>query len=214
MRQGYGEMYWNDGSSYKGQWEKGKHYGEGELMIPNKGLLKGRFVNNAYVEKSNGSVEEDEDENIDTPSARRTRKGYTTNQPNTTGDMEKEGFPDFRKNEEKPLERSNSQTGSKKSLVIPSSSGNVDISMKKRDSAPAGPKKTVPTLNNIKTTSEPELPDMKDLKAGETYNQVKKITYPQKTWQQAEGSQDSQRQTQDSQRQGGPKDFKIGTKKI
>lgn len=29
MRSGYGEMYWNDGSIYKGNWKDGIQHGEG-----------------------------------------------------------------------------------------------------------------------------------------------------------------------------------------
>lgn len=34
LRHGYGEMYWPDGSYYKGYWEKGIQNGEGELYVP------------------------------------------------------------------------------------------------------------------------------------------------------------------------------------
>ena len=57
MRNGYGEMFWKNGSYYKGNWAHGIQHGEGkkyfysgEIFIPFEGYKKGRFDNNQIVE--------------------------------------------------------------------------------------------------------------------------------------------------------------------
>jgi hypothetical protein len=49
LREGFGEMFWTDGSYYKGEWRKGNQEGEGTLFTPEKGLCKGLFKNNELV---------------------------------------------------------------------------------------------------------------------------------------------------------------------
>ena len=49
MRNGHGEMYWIDGSYYKGGWKNGIQDGIGELYRPNESILKGLFQNNIFV---------------------------------------------------------------------------------------------------------------------------------------------------------------------
>ena len=49
MRNGQGEMYWIDGSHYKGGWKNGIQDGIGELYKPNESILKGLFQNNIFV---------------------------------------------------------------------------------------------------------------------------------------------------------------------
>lgn len=59
MRHGDGEMNWVDGSYYKGQWEKGIQHGEGELFVPNKGLQRGIFANNAFLSGERSDLRSD-----------------------------------------------------------------------------------------------------------------------------------------------------------
>ena len=47
-RHGYGEMYWVDGTIYKGQWEFGVEHGHGKLHLPNGQIKDGLFENNIY----------------------------------------------------------------------------------------------------------------------------------------------------------------------
>ena len=63
MRNGYGEMYWNDGSFYKGEWRKGIQHGEGEIYVPSEGYKKGLFENNVLVivEKEAEAIYQDSD---------------------------------------------------------------------------------------------------------------------------------------------------------
>jgi hypothetical protein len=49
MRHGYGEMYWQDGSFYKGNWELDKQNGEGELFNGDDGLTRGTFIDGQFV---------------------------------------------------------------------------------------------------------------------------------------------------------------------
>ena len=60
MRHGYGEMYWTDGSYYKGHWEKGIQHGEGELVIPGKKPKRGVFQNNIFI----GEAEDKDRQNL------------------------------------------------------------------------------------------------------------------------------------------------------
>jgi hypothetical protein len=48
MRHAYGEMYWNDGTIYKGEWQLGAQHGAGELILPNGEVKKGFFENNVF----------------------------------------------------------------------------------------------------------------------------------------------------------------------
>ena len=45
-------MYWTDGSIYRGLWERGIQHGEGELIIPGKGVKKGLFQNNTFIDEA------------------------------------------------------------------------------------------------------------------------------------------------------------------
>jgi hypothetical protein len=60
-RHGYGEMYWTDGSIYKGEWINGIQHGKGTMSLTD-GLCKaGIFKNNTFIEE----VKEEEDEYLD-----------------------------------------------------------------------------------------------------------------------------------------------------
>lgn len=48
MRQGYGEMYWIDGSIYKGLWVQGVQNGIGLMVFPDGNQKVGLFENNVY----------------------------------------------------------------------------------------------------------------------------------------------------------------------
>ena len=50
-RHGYGEMFWADGSYYKGDWEMGQQHGFGTIKLPEGKIKKGKFENNVYIEK-------------------------------------------------------------------------------------------------------------------------------------------------------------------
>lgn len=50
LRNGYGEIYWNDGSYYKGEWKAGIQHGAGIMYTPDEGLRKGVFKNNMLIE--------------------------------------------------------------------------------------------------------------------------------------------------------------------
>ena len=50
-RHGYGEMFWNDGSWYKGDWEMGVQHGFGTIRLIDGTVKKGRFENNVYLGK-------------------------------------------------------------------------------------------------------------------------------------------------------------------
>ena len=51
FRNGYGEMRWNDGSVYRGNWIKGKQDGYGEYTRDGE-LYEGIFKDNVYIGKS------------------------------------------------------------------------------------------------------------------------------------------------------------------
>ena len=51
QRNGVGEMRWNDGSSYKGEWHKGMQDGWGILQLPNGKVREGMWKKNKYVGK-------------------------------------------------------------------------------------------------------------------------------------------------------------------
>jgi len=38
-RDGYGEMYWTDGTVYKGEWRKGCQHGFGKMLQPDGTIL-------------------------------------------------------------------------------------------------------------------------------------------------------------------------------
>lgn len=50
-RGGYGEMYWNDGSVYKGEWKNGSQEGEGILYMADGRMKEGIFQNNRFIER-------------------------------------------------------------------------------------------------------------------------------------------------------------------
>ena len=45
---GYGEMYWTDGSVYKGDWIKGIQHGKGVMTFPDGRIKDGFFHNNVF----------------------------------------------------------------------------------------------------------------------------------------------------------------------
>ena len=45
---GYGEMYWTDGSVYKGEWNKGIQHGRGVMTFPDGRIKDGYFENNVF----------------------------------------------------------------------------------------------------------------------------------------------------------------------
>ena len=45
---GYGEMYWTDGSVYKGEWKKGIQNGRGVMSFPDGRIKDGYFENNVF----------------------------------------------------------------------------------------------------------------------------------------------------------------------
>ena len=45
---GYGEMYWTDGSIYKGEWFKGIQHGKGIMTFPDGRIKDGLFENNVF----------------------------------------------------------------------------------------------------------------------------------------------------------------------
>jgi len=47
-RDGFGEMFWTDGSSYKGEWRKGIQHGYGKMSFPDGRVKEGLFENNIY----------------------------------------------------------------------------------------------------------------------------------------------------------------------
>ena len=48
-RQGYGEMYWGDGSCYQGEWVKGVQHGYGRMILPDGSIKEGNFENNTFT---------------------------------------------------------------------------------------------------------------------------------------------------------------------
>ena len=44
----YGEMYWTDGSVYKGEWNKGIQHGKGIMTFPDGRVKDGYFENNVF----------------------------------------------------------------------------------------------------------------------------------------------------------------------
>jgi len=48
-RDGYGEMYWTDGSIYQGEWKVGIQHGYGKMTFPDGTVKEGYFENNVYV---------------------------------------------------------------------------------------------------------------------------------------------------------------------
>lgn len=60
-RHGYGEMFWKDGSYYKGDWEMGVQHGFGTIRLVTGEVKKGRFENNVYMGKI------DDEENAERP---------------------------------------------------------------------------------------------------------------------------------------------------
>ena len=57
-RQGYGEMFWVDGTTYKGNWMHGAQHGKGTHTLPNGETKIGIFENNNFVK------EEPNDDNV------------------------------------------------------------------------------------------------------------------------------------------------------
>ncbi len=51
MRHGYGEMFWVDGSIYKGDWQLGVQHGFGEITLLDGKVKQGKFQNNVYIGK-------------------------------------------------------------------------------------------------------------------------------------------------------------------
>jgi len=47
-RNGYGEMYWTDGSVYKGEWIKGIQHGKGIMTFPDGRIKDGMFEDNIF----------------------------------------------------------------------------------------------------------------------------------------------------------------------
>lgn len=47
-RDGYGEMYWVDGSNYKGEWRQGIQHGMGKMTFPDGTVKEGYFENNTF----------------------------------------------------------------------------------------------------------------------------------------------------------------------
>ena len=55
IRQGYGEMVWNDGSSYTGEWVKGMQDGQGTLIMPDGKVREGHWSKNKFVKQVKGA---------------------------------------------------------------------------------------------------------------------------------------------------------------
>ena len=51
QRSGYGEMFWNDGSVYKGQWVDGEQDGDGILYMADGRVKEGIFEKNRFVKR-------------------------------------------------------------------------------------------------------------------------------------------------------------------
>lgn len=47
---GHGHFYWTSGHSYNGEWVYGRMEGNGEFTYPSGKVLKGRFIDNHYVD--------------------------------------------------------------------------------------------------------------------------------------------------------------------
>ena len=47
-RNGFGEMYWTDGSIYKGEWKKGIQHGRGVMTMPDGRIKDGIFEANIF----------------------------------------------------------------------------------------------------------------------------------------------------------------------
>ena len=47
-RDGYGEMYWTDGSCYQGEWIRGIQHGYGKMIFPDGTKKEGYFENNVF----------------------------------------------------------------------------------------------------------------------------------------------------------------------
>lgn len=60
-RDGYGEMYWTDGSIYKGEWRKGIQEGKGVMTFPDGRIKDGNFENNIFK----GAIKIKEDSKIE-----------------------------------------------------------------------------------------------------------------------------------------------------
>jgi hypothetical protein len=54
-REGYGMMYWTDGSNYKGEWKKGIQHGFGKMSFPDGRVKEGMFENNIYKGPAEGT---------------------------------------------------------------------------------------------------------------------------------------------------------------
>jgi hypothetical protein len=48
LRNGYGEMYWTDGSIYKGNWVNGIQHGYGKMIFIDGTMNEGIFDHNVY----------------------------------------------------------------------------------------------------------------------------------------------------------------------
>lgn len=48
QREGYGEMYWTDGTVYKGEWRKGCQHGFGKMLQPDGYMFEGYFDMNVF----------------------------------------------------------------------------------------------------------------------------------------------------------------------
>lgn len=49
VRHGYGEMYWADGSNYKGDWDSGMQHGFGTVTMMDGLQKRGKYEKNVYI---------------------------------------------------------------------------------------------------------------------------------------------------------------------
>jgi hypothetical protein len=49
-REGYGEMFWTDGSFYKGEWKGGVQNGKGQIYLVGGEVVSGLFENSILVQ--------------------------------------------------------------------------------------------------------------------------------------------------------------------
>ena len=49
FRDGMGTMIWSDGSVYRGEWDLGRARGQGEFQLPNGLVYKGQWKSHAFL---------------------------------------------------------------------------------------------------------------------------------------------------------------------